>query len=184
MRSCLFAECKARAFTLIELLITLSILLILSTLVLLNLQESQVRSRIARVCADTRTIASALEVYRLDYRAYPVAADEDVMLDYPLVPLTTPVGYITTVPADPFGIAAYDFAPDVTRLGYLYLDAASTSRGMPGETYGHIWKAEPTRKYMIHSCGPNRRWDVTPYREYDAINGTTSNGDICTFGPM
>jgi len=84
---------------------------------------------------------------------------------------------------DPFGPAPYDFAPTMIRLGYLYLDANSTSRGMPGETYGHIWKGEPGKKYMIHSCGPNRRWDVTPYREYDITNGTSSNGDICTFGP-
>jgi prepilin-type N-terminal cleavage/methylation domain-containing protein len=169
-------------FTLIELLVTLSILLVLVSTAAYNYQLAQVRARVARVHADHSTIATALELYRADNRTYPVAADGDFLLDLPLASLTTPAAYVSVLPTDPFGPASYDIAPAVVKLGYIYLDAASTSRGIPAETYGHIWQQERQLQYIVQSCGPNRRWDVIPYRDYDATNGTVSSGDICTLG--
>jgi hypothetical protein len=49
-----------------------------------------------------------------------------------------------------------------------------------------MWAAPSFRPhdYILHSCGPNRLWDVTPYVEYDPTNGTSSPGDIMRAGPI
>jgi prepilin-type N-terminal cleavage/methylation domain-containing protein len=171
-------------FTLIELLISACIISVLAAVALVNLSEAQARAKLARVKADVRTISAALESYHVDCNAYPPAAVNDEQIAEPLDRLTSPRMYLTSVPHDPFGRAHFDFSTDVWMLGYNYKDAASTTHGMLGETYGRIWLELPTRKYMLHSCGPNQRWDVTPYCGYDATNGTVSNGDICVFGPL
>lgn len=173
-----------KAFTLIELLIVVAIIGILSTIALVNYQHAQARGKVARVHSDMRTISGALEAFRLDRGKYPAAAHGDYQIPDPLIPLSSPVPYITSIPRDPFGRARFNFAPSIVMHGYNYKDKKTTSEGMPGETYGHIWKAFPNKEYFIHPCGPNKIWNVLPYIEYDPTNGTVSTGDICLFGPM
>ena len=172
------------ACTLVELLVVISILLILSWVGIANVQQAIVRSKVSRVRNDFRIISGALEAYRVDCHVYPPAAIGDVQLDNPLVALTTPVSYLTVLPPDSFGAGWLDLNPSILIRGYIYKDRRTTSHGMPGETYGHIWQTYPESEYLLHSCGPNRIWDVTPYQEYDATNGTVSCGDICILGPM
>jgi len=176
----------ARAFTLIELLIVLAIIGILAAIATVNFQEAQVRAKTARVRSDMRTLAGALESYRVDNPAYPLAyaAQGDLMITHPLNVITTPIAYATTVPPDPFGIASYNFNPNLKGEGhYYYRDAASTSVGLASQTFGYIWQELPEKKYFLHSSGPNRIYDVVPYIEYDPTNGTVSTGDITRFGP-
>ena len=173
-----------RGMTLIELLVVVAIVSILSAIAAVNYHDATVRSKLARVNSDIRTMAGALAMYRVDQGAYPAAAIGDFQLINPLVVLTSPVGYLTTVPLDPFGEASYDFAPGLRLWGYSYKDSVTTSVGMPADTYGEIWRKNPSFKYMIHSAGPNKVWDVTPYVGYDPTNGTVSRGDITRFGPM
>lgn len=177
---------KSEAFTLVELLVVVAVIAILAGIAAINFLEAQARSKIARFEADVKTLRAALAAYRVDHSAFPPAAKGDFQLTEPLTPLTTPVAYVTSLPRDPFGLAPFDFAPSIQMLGYNYKDRLTTSVGMPAETYKDLWD-EPTLKaydYIIHSCGPNRVWDVTPYVEYDPTNGTVSLGDISRFGPM
>ncbi len=60
-----------RAFTFIELLVVVTIIGILSTLVVLNLQNSRAKARNSQRKSDLNTIASALETYYADYSGYP-----------------------------------------------------------------------------------------------------------------
>jgi general secretion pathway protein G len=173
-----------RGFTLIELLIVVAILLLLAAIGAINYQHAHARAKVGRVQADMRTIAGALEAYRIDERAYPPAAADDFLLNLPLNALTTPLAYLTTLPVDPFGPAPMNHGPAVEQHGYQYKDSRTTSEGLPGEIFGHIWRALPDKRYYLHSAGPNRVWDVLPYIEYDPTNGTTSPGDISRFGPM
>lgn len=184
-RRCSNRSAGRSGFTLIELLIVVAILAILATLGAINYQDAVARGKLARVRADMQAICGALETYRIDQLAYPSATEAggDILLDSPLTPLTTPVAYLGSVPIDPFGAAGYSFDPLFRQRGYLYKDRAGTSIGMSEETFGRIWRGMPGAEYLVHSCGPNRVWDVLPYEEYDATNGTVSTGDICRFGP-
>ncbi|MDX1973875.1 MAG: type II secretion system protein [Candidatus Sumerlaeia bacterium] len=171
-----------RALTMVELLISISIVSLLATVGIFNLQEAQTRSKVSKVESDMRVMQHALEQYRADQGAYPPAALGDLMLMNPLSPLLSPVPYLGAIPTEPFGPASLDLAPSVYRNGYLYLDEATTSRGLPGETYGNLWDARKGSHYMLQSPGPNRVWDVLPFVPYDPTNGTVSRGDIARFG--
>ena len=165
-------------------MIAVAIIAILAVAAMSNHQLASVRARVARVRADVRTIATALEAYHADNHQYPAAAVGDEQLATPLDALTAPVAYLSAVPADPFGPAPLDFNPDLTMAGFNYKDRRTTSVNMPADTYGPLWRSMPDKEYMVHSSGPNRVWDVTPYVEYDPTNGTISPGDICHFGPV
>lgn len=174
---------RQRAFTLLELsscIVLVSLLALISIGVLLS---SQARTKVARCMSDMKTIAGSLEMYHADHGTYPHAAIKDYQLASPLDALVSPVAYLATIPADPFGEAPFTFAPAVRMQGYNYKDAASTSSGMPGQSYGHIWTAFPGKEYMLHCCGPDVSWDIAPYIEYDPTNGSISPGDISLLGP-
>ena len=67
---------KARAFTLIELLIVVAIIAILAAIALPNFLEAQTRSKVSRAKADMRTLVTAIESYHVDNNLYPIPADE------------------------------------------------------------------------------------------------------------
>lgn len=104
------------AFTLIELLIVVAIIAILAAIAVPNFLEAQTRSKVSRVKADMRTIATAMEAYAVDYNKYPVPANalgefitdprgDNTVSPYetktPIV-LTTPIAYLTSRQDDPF----------------------------------------------------------------------------------
>ncbi len=116
-----------KAFTLIELLIVVAIIAILAAIAVPNFLEAQVRSKVSRVRADLRSLATAIEAYSTDYNKYPLVRGADTALftgkpnrdpqdlisppgnparnfNTATVPLelTTPVSYITTTFKDPF----------------------------------------------------------------------------------
>ena len=96
-----------KAFTLIELLIVVAIIAILAAIAVPNFLEAQTRSKVSRVKADMRSVATAVEAYSIDYNHYPVGHSMppnwdrwDLSLCYEL---STPVAYMTSVNiADPF----------------------------------------------------------------------------------
>jgi type II secretion system protein G len=102
---------RACGFTLIELLIVVAIIAILAAIAVPNFLEAQTRSKVSRAKADMYSVATALEVYRIDTNHYPVnedcemvyrpGPDEDLREVLPDV-LTTPVSYLTSLPKDPF----------------------------------------------------------------------------------
>jgi len=59
---------KRRGFTLIELLIVVAIIAILAAIAVPNFLEAQVRSKVARVKSDLRTLATAQEAYFVDWK--------------------------------------------------------------------------------------------------------------------
>ncbi len=79
-------------FTLIELLIVIAIIAILVAIAFPTFLRAQTRTKVSRVSADLRTIASALEAYAVDYNEYPL--NDGVYNVIPLE-LTTPISYLT-----------------------------------------------------------------------------------------
>ncbi|MCC5876390.1 MAG: prepilin-type N-terminal cleavage/methylation domain-containing protein, partial [Candidatus Sumerlaeia bacterium] len=62
-------------FTLIELLIVVAIIAILAAIAVPNFLEAQTRAKVARVNSDLRSLATAIEAYRVDNNDYPEGTD-------------------------------------------------------------------------------------------------------------
>ncbi len=118
---------QKQGFTLIELLIVVAIIAILAAIAVPNFLEAQTRAKTARVKADQRSIATAIETYSIDYTHQPIGYFEYQLWLWqgnpspqPSPPqwfnnlgteigrhhiwsrMTSPVAYITSVPIDPF----------------------------------------------------------------------------------
>jgi len=199
-----------KGFTLIELLIVVAIIAILAAIAVPNFLEAQVRSKVARVRTDMRTIATALEAYFVDHNGYPLHVD----FPAPPIPLnfrpwfwalTTPVAYITSMPTDPF-TGGVRRGPNPPGIWFHYDPLWNTwGRGVGG-TSPYDWMpdawgpwngfvADMRRRgfwYVLWSPGPDGDHDFTghstgvyqgPGAFYDPTNGTVSSGDIARLGP-
>lgn len=177
----------SRGFTLIELLIVVGIIAILAAIAIPNLLEAQTRAKISRAKNDLRTLATALEAFHVENHTYP-----GVIPDNPLdggawlmVPLTTPVGYIASLPADPFLPPAEKeyLMPEGGRKTYRY-----TSYPIPPDA-AKVWALSSNGPdlltntagiYRGYSDGLFRGEDpyLPDWALYDPTNGTLSRGDV------
>lgn len=186
-----------RAFTLIELLIVVAIIAILAAIAVPNFLEAQTRAKVSRVKADFRTVATALESYRVDYNRYPELRTFGYMfsnLERPGTCITSPVAYITAVPKK--DVFRTENRPQFNPEGlYQYFHYLSSS--FPPTSWIDIVGYRPRDAYSLVSWGPDRAQSEgehlefkPPYRTgsgrppvlYDPTNGTVSFGDIVRFG--
>ena len=190
-----------KGFTLIELLIVVAIIAILAAIAVPNFLEAQTRSKVARVYADMRSMATAIEEYSTDYNRPPIGGAEGRILFglpnelcYPLPTysrMTTPIAYITSVPKDPFAMKGLIGMPTRNVKEFWY------QVYVKGYSVNTTWGAVNDRGYMwhMHSVGPSRddkRPDnptkgvqaqsilcgKQPLWVYDSTNGTVSFGYI------
>ncbi len=192
---------RSSAFTLIELLIVVAIISILAGIALVNFLDAQVRSKASRAKADIKTIVTALEAYAVDHGGYPTYHYSNVpqaALEFHIGgqvtgfgvpdttwngqnPLTTPIGYITSMPQDPFASHKVGLPPEVRE--YMYVNWNYALMAMPTDPHAptFAYAASHYGPYRLHSRGPDADGpdSGTPY---DPTNGTVSNGDI-TYGP-
>jgi type II secretion system protein G len=168
------------AFTLIELLIVVAIIGILAAIAVPNFINAQIRSKVARVEADFRTLATALESYHISFGNYPVAHLIDQMIASGTAisrfsALTTPISFITFYPADPFGQKKQSSEFHTQTYDYYDWTSAKIANNAPGSTRGAYWR--------IASAGPDLVQMVGFSVDYDASNGIHSLGDIVRLGP-
>lgn len=171
---------KQIGFTLIELLMVVAIIAILAGIALPNFLEAQTRSKVVRAKSDLRVLAVALQTYYVDHNRYPPSTL--VPLFQRLIPLTTPVSYITTLPQDVFNGIDISAGPFRITGNYSYgatpIDAESrfamASFG-PDRTPDHLG----INFYPGYS---NSLWENPAsgfnFYRYDPTNGTISKGDI------
>lgn len=94
--------------TLIEMMVVLVIIAIVAALVVPNVIGRPDEARVTVARTDIRTIASSLEMYRLDNRTYPGTAQGlQALVTRPTSPPVPPNwasgGYLAQVPVDPWG---------------------------------------------------------------------------------
>ncbi|MFH1741960.1 MAG: prepilin-type N-terminal cleavage/methylation domain-containing protein [bacterium] len=189
-------EHTRKGFTLIELLIVVAIIGILAAIAVPNFMNARIRASVAKVEADMRTLATALESYRLDNNGYP---------PYPLWgghsdqrylnALSTPVAYLTSPESvdDPFGLLEDHDGETGKRFGYNIITDRIflTYEGDQG-----IWKGvrlPGSFVWMLRSRGPDKNMNFSPddasanprgvFLMYQPSNGVISSGDIFGFGP-
>jgi len=170
---------RSHAFTLIELLIVVAIIAILAAIAVPNFLEAQTRAKVSRVKADVRSIATALEAYRIDQNLYPSDAGHGAP-PYSgvtcFIPLTTPVAFITSAPKDPF-----QRVDNSAYFGFFFYVHEPNGRQLSPSENGTRFQ------WCLFSVGPDREsdgYDFFPVtREYDPTNGTLSRGDVGRIGP-
>jgi type II secretion system protein G len=193
-----FQTRSRRAFTLIELLIVVAIIAILAAIAVPNFIEAQTRSKVSRVKADFRTIATALEAYCVDNNDYPYWAEVGIK-QY----LTTPIPYLTSnCTEDVFnkGLRAKDANGNYNSIfqdyNYVSYHGDWGTGAWVNSIYGH---GIDYRGYALVGVGPDhwgqqseviglpddgypQAWGPKIKYYYDPTNGTVSMGDILRFG--
>ena len=177
---------KVSAFTLIELLIVVAIIGILAAIAVPNFLNAQMRAKIASAESAMRSIDTALEMYRVDHGHYPYwqnsAGTNINPVNRRLIPLTSPISYMSSVPQDPFVYGAantrLDNTQDAAYVTYDYIEAKSIQlhNTLP---LGPAWLCS---EWRLNSYGPDY-YNDTGYPLYSASNGLRSKGDLTRLGP-
>ena len=125
-----------RGFTLIELMVVMSLIIILSTLALVQYRQSVIRTREAVLKDDLFKMRDAIDQYYADKNQYP-ATLEALASD----------GYLRAIPKDPF------------------TESDSTWQAVPAEPDPQRPSAEPG-VYDVKSGSDGTSLDGTPYADW------------------
>jgi prepilin-type N-terminal cleavage/methylation domain-containing protein len=143
------------AFTLIELLIVVAIIAILAAIAVPNFLEAQIRSKVSRVKADQRSLATALETYVVDHNHYPPNKSNPRYQLSDVFFLTTPISYITNVGIkDPFA-PGFEVSNNLDSFQYFNFESSPADGAF--RSWGSYFDNDsvPRLSCCLASWGPN-----------------------------
>lgn len=179
-----FITPSVRAFTLIELLIVIAIILILVSIGLPHFMNSITRAKLVKAKGEIRSLHVALESYFMDWNIFPCESEAEYLsvdrFEAGLTWLTSPVQYLIGLPEDPFEGNAVE--PITYELGGVEVPFQERPGGLLAmwvlHSYGPDSPTEENRtsrpNYKIHENGK--------VCSYSPTNGTNSAGDISVYG--
>lgn len=133
-----------RAFTLLEVMVVVFILGLLATIIVPRLVGRTDEARRVKVIADLKSIAQALDLYRLDAGVYPTTQQGlAALVERPTAPPAparwNPHGYLERVPMDPWGRTYVYFRADDDRyqLKSFGADGAEGGEGVSADIDSH-----------------------------------------------
>ena len=125
-----------KGFTLIEILVVVVIIGILGAIIVPNLLGRPDQARVTAAQSDLRSLANALDIYRLDNFQYP-STDQGLEAlvskpsGFPEPKNYNPDGYIKKLPTDPWGSPyIYERTPEGFNLFSLGADGSEGGEGM------------------------------------------------------
>ncbi len=191
---------RKSGFTLIELLIVVAIIAILAAIAVPNFLEAQTRSKVSRCESELRTMALALESYRVDNNMYPGsyvgsplgnAGAQSTLSHMDRRLLSTPIAYLDQFPYDVFHIQANTSGREYWIYTANYDDAGNYNMTYPRNSY-YTWSQGPdqelnslaweTLQRVIANEAKGLDANLKGGIRYDPTNGTVSVGDIYRFG--
>jgi general secretion pathway protein G len=131
---------QTNGFTLVEMMVTLFILALLTTVVAINVLPNQDKAMVQKAKADIAVLGQALETYRLDNLTYPDAGTGlQALVTPPEGVGTRTEGYIRKLPNDPwnrpyqYSVPGRNGAFDIYSLG---ADGAPGGENENADIYG------------------------------------------------
>lgn len=128
---------NSAGFTLIELLVVITIIGILSTIVLVSLNDARLKARNVRRLADVRQLALALELYYDKVGSYISASNCVVVNESNLGALTPDT--MSVLPNDPVISSDYYYGASSDSQDYVIravMEDVSPEGGYPNDLYG------------------------------------------------
>lgn len=192
-----------QGFTLIELLIVVAIIAILAAIAVPNFLEAQTRAKVSRAQADMRSIATALEAYRIDNNSYPMGVVDNVLAPAyspsnvqktVVAKLSTPIAYITSYPPDAFQ-GTYNSNPltDILGLSKLYdyrrtrfgrTTAGTANTIFESATGLGIGLGQVFDSWLLYSPGPDREQNINTKRVNRGAIAVNGFGDALSGWPI
>lgn len=180
------------AFTLVELLMVVTILAVLAAIAIPNLLQSQTRAKVAKAQSGMRVAAMALEAYRADGTMYPLrpidpAAGPNAIIVILPNALTTPIAYVSGDESlmDPLKTLKGTRENARFHRRLIYFDWQNLiNPALPQYSERHADEAALYGGWTLASVGPDTHigplGDENTYfgYSYDPTNGTTSGGDV------
>lgn len=134
------SRARINGFTLVEMMVTLFILALLTTIVAINVLPNQDKAMVQKAKADIAVLGQAMETYRLDNLTYPDAGiGLQALVTPPSAGGLRTEGYIKKLPNDPwnrpyqYSMPGKNGAFDIYSLG---ADAAPGGENENADIYG------------------------------------------------